>query len=88
MKKHSGDKPHKCPYCQNAFTQKGNLKTHIKRAHHIEMVQSMNLPKGGVAAAHGAALMQAANILTDGKVQEEGIDLESVTDVSDIFGTS
>ena len=44
MKQHSGEKPYKCTYCDLAFIQKGNLKTHIKRAHHIEMVQSMNLP--------------------------------------------
>ncbi|KAL3860221.1 hypothetical protein ACJMK2_010376 [Sinanodonta woodiana] len=45
LKKHSGEKDHRCAYCDMAFTQKGNLKTHIKRAHHIEMVQSMNLPR-------------------------------------------
>lgn len=84
MKKHSGDKPHKCPYCPNAFTQKGNLKTHIKRAHHVEMVQSMNIPKGSVTA-DSTALMQATNTLSDGNVKEEGIDLENV---ADLFGTS
>ncbi len=78
MKKHSGDKPHKCPYCTNAFTQKGNLKTHIKRAHHLEMVQSMNIPKGAMPSSDGASL-----ILGDGKPQEEAIDLENV---ADLFG--
>ena len=84
MKKHSGDKPHKCPYCTNAFTQKGNLKTHIKRAHHVEMVQSMNIPKTSVTG-DSSALMQATSILSDGKAQEEGIDLENV---ADLFGTA
>lgn len=45
LKKHTGDRPHKCQYCNTAFTQKGNLKTHIKRAHHADMVSSMNLRK-------------------------------------------
>ena len=45
MKKHTGERPHKCQYCNTAFTQKGNLKTHIKRAHHADMVSSMNLRK-------------------------------------------
>lgn len=44
LKQHSGEKPYKCIYCELAFIQKGNLKTHIKRAHHVDMVQSMNLP--------------------------------------------
>lgn len=43
QRKHSGEKPHKCAYCDVAFLQKGNLKTHIKRAHHQDMVDSMNL---------------------------------------------
>ncbi|XP_041376964.1 zinc finger protein 236-like [Gigantopelta aegis] len=44
LKKYSGERPHKCNYCPLAFIQKGNLKTHIKRAHHLDMVNSMNLP--------------------------------------------
>ncbi|KAJ8303634.1 hypothetical protein KUTeg_020030 [Tegillarca granosa] len=60
--KHSGEKPHTCSYCDQSFTQKGNLKTHIKRAHHVEMVQSMNLPKTFVPPA-GATI----SISTDGK---------------------
>ena len=33
MRKHDGEKPHVCPFCKLAFTQKGNLKTHIQRSH-------------------------------------------------------
>ena len=32
-----------CQYCNASFVQSGNLKTHIKRAHHADMVSSMNL---------------------------------------------
>ncbi len=35
MKKHSGERPHVCEYCHFAFTQKGNLKMHIKRSHQV-----------------------------------------------------
>ena len=45
LRKHSGARPHLCPYCDQGYAQKGNLKTHIKRAHHLEMVNSMNLPE-------------------------------------------
>lgn len=32
MRKHTGEKPYKCPYCDHRASQKGNLKIHI-RAH-------------------------------------------------------
>ena len=32
MKKHTGDRPHVCPHCEYALSQKGNLKTHIHLA--------------------------------------------------------
>jgi hypothetical protein len=36
MKKHSGERPHVCQFCKYAFTQKGNLKMHIKRSHQAD----------------------------------------------------
>ncbi|KAK1172687.1 zinc finger protein 516-like isoform X1 [Acipenser oxyrinchus oxyrinchus] len=30
MRKHTGDKPYKCPYCDHRASQKGNLKIHIR----------------------------------------------------------
>lgn len=33
MKKHTGERPHKCDYCAMGFTQKSNMKLHVKRAH-------------------------------------------------------
>ena len=40
MKKHTGERPHVCPFCQYAFSQKGNLKTHIQRSH-AELTQQL-----------------------------------------------
>ncbi|XP_013403911.1 zinc finger protein 236 isoform X2 [Lingula anatina] len=71
LKKHSGEKPHTCSYCDMSFTQKGNLKVHIKRAHHRDMVDSMNLPK------------DVPNLET---VLEEGEGHQSVTDFSGVVG--
>jgi len=33
MKKHTGERPYKCDYCAMGFTQKSNMKLHMKRAH-------------------------------------------------------
>lgn len=33
MKKHTGERPYKCAYCVMGFTQKSNMKLHMKRAH-------------------------------------------------------
>ncbi|XP_023683683.2 zinc finger protein 516 isoform X1 [Paramormyrops kingsleyae] len=30
MRKHMGEKPYKCPYCEHRASQKGNLKAHIR----------------------------------------------------------
>jgi len=81
-----------------AFLQKGNLKTHIKRAHHLEMVQSMNIQKSDVAPSAtiviaSTSVDQGQDSATGGESgtkaavastsQEEGIDLEGV--VTDLF---
>lgn len=81
MKKHSGEKPHKCSYCDLSFVQKGNLKTHIKRAHHIDMVHSMNLPKFYMPAT-GANV----NISTDGESRDEdGINYDEMADLMNVI---
>ncbi|NXU52416.1 ZN516 protein, partial [Turnix velox] len=45
MRKHTGEKPYKCPYCDHRASQKGNLKIHIRshrtgtlsQGHEVEM---------------------------------------------------
>ncbi|XP_026875368.2 zinc finger protein 516 isoform X1 [Electrophorus electricus] len=37
MRKHTGEKPYKCPYCQHRAAQKGSLKAHI-RSHKLDGV--------------------------------------------------
>jgi len=38
---HTGDKPHKCPYCERRFIQRFNMKQHIK-THRIELMAEQN----------------------------------------------
>lgn len=33
MVKHTGEKPHACAFCPAAFSQKGNLQSHVQRVH-------------------------------------------------------
>lgn len=33
VKKHTGERPYRCSYCAMGFTQKSNMKLHMKRAH-------------------------------------------------------
>ncbi|XP_060753130.1 zinc finger protein 516 isoform X2 [Tachysurus vachellii] len=43
MRKHTGEKPYKCPHCQHRSAQKGSLKAHI-RTHKVD---SMSQSTGG-----------------------------------------
>jgi len=38
---HTGEKPHKCPYCDRRFIQRFNMKQHIK-THRIELLAEQN----------------------------------------------
>ncbi|XP_045152076.1 zinc finger protein 516 [Echinops telfairi] len=40
MRKHTGEKPYKCPYCDHRASQKGNLKIHIRSHRTGTLVQS------------------------------------------------
>ena len=33
MRTHTGEKPFRCPFCDRAMAQKGNMKAHIKNVH-------------------------------------------------------
>uniref|UniRef100_W5M8Q5 Zinc finger protein 516 n=1 Tax=Lepisosteus oculatus TaxID=7918 RepID=W5M8Q5_LEPOC len=57
MRKHTGDKPYKCPYCDHRASQKGNLKIHIRthkmgtlsHGHDEEEVGEGQLAEAGVS---------------------------------------
>uniref|UniRef100_A0A8B9GNR0 Zinc finger protein 516 n=1 Tax=Astyanax mexicanus TaxID=7994 RepID=A0A8B9GNR0_ASTMX len=48
MRKHTGEKPYKCPHCQHRSAQKGSLKAHI-RSHKLDGVSQS--PAGGEEGA-------------------------------------
>ncbi|KAH3774544.1 hypothetical protein DPMN_175926 [Dreissena polymorpha] len=67
IKKHTGERNYKCPYCISAFTQKGNLKTHIKRTHHTEMVSAMSQK---VEETNGTTTIYSVTLNQDGDIAE------------------
>lgn len=46
MRKHTGEKPYKCPYCDHRASQKGNLKIHI-RSHRTGTLIQGHEPEAG-----------------------------------------
>ncbi|XP_036730960.1 zinc finger protein 516 isoform X3 [Balaenoptera musculus] len=46
MRKHTGEKPYKCPYCDHRASQKGNLKIHI-RGHRTGTLIQGHEPEAG-----------------------------------------
>ncbi|NXG12288.1 ZN516 protein, partial [Sakesphorus luctuosus] len=60
MRKHTGEKPYKCPYCDHRASQKGNLKIHIRshrtgtlsQGHEVEMGE-VQLGEMGVSEGLG-----------------------------------
>ncbi|CAI5779831.1 zinc finger protein 516 [Podarcis lilfordi] len=48
MRKHTGEKPYKCPYCDHRASQKGNLKIHI-RSHRTGTISQGNEVEMGEA---------------------------------------
>ncbi|XP_057555153.1 zinc finger protein 516 [Hippopotamus amphibius kiboko] len=48
MRKHTGEKPYKCPYCDHRASQKGNLKIHI-RGHRTGTLIQGHEPEAGEA---------------------------------------
>lgn len=49
MRKHTGEKPYKCPYCDHRASQKGNLKIHIRSHRTGTISQSHEMEVGGEA---------------------------------------
>lgn len=60
MRKHNNERPFICPCCSTSFTQKGNLKTHIKRAHQRGLDGA-----GDHAVVDPASVVQLADSLAD-----------------------
>nr|XP_020637301.1 zinc finger protein 516 isoform X1 [Pogona vitticeps] len=52
MRKHTGEKPYKCPYCDHRASQKGNLKIHI-RSHRTGTISQGNEGEMGGEAQLG-----------------------------------
>ncbi|XP_066482214.1 zinc finger protein 516 isoform X2 [Tiliqua scincoides] len=49
MRKHTGEKPYKCPYCDHRASQKGNLKIHIRSHRTGTISQGHEVEMGGEA---------------------------------------
>ncbi|XP_044282454.1 zinc finger protein 516 isoform X2 [Varanus komodoensis] len=49
MRKHTGEKPYKCPYCDHRASQKGNLKIHIRSHRTGTISQGNEVEVGGEA---------------------------------------
>ncbi|XP_048363567.1 zinc finger protein 516 isoform X2 [Sphaerodactylus townsendi] len=49
MRKHTGEKPYKCPYCDHRASQKGNLKIHIRSHRTGTISQGQEVEVGGEA---------------------------------------
>nr|XP_056710533.1 zinc finger protein 516 [Euleptes europaea] len=49
MRKHTGEKPYKCPYCDHRASQKGNLKIHIRSHRTGTISQGHEAEAGGEA---------------------------------------
>ncbi|XP_073925724.1 zinc finger protein 516 isoform X3 [Castor canadensis] len=46
MRKHTGEKPYKCPYCDHRASQKGNLKIHIRSHRTGTLIQGQEAEAG------------------------------------------
>lgn len=46
MRRHTGEKPYKCPYCEHRTAQKGSLKAHV-RSHKLGLLTPNSIDKEG-----------------------------------------
>nr|XP_033790259.1 zinc finger protein 516 isoform X2 [Geotrypetes seraphini] len=83
MRKHTGEKPYKCPYCDYRASQKGNLKIHLRshrmgtisREHEVEMGDAQLVEVGASEGLDGCASptksTSACNKIMNGSAQLE-----------------
>ncbi|XP_072267631.1 zinc finger protein 516 isoform X2 [Pyxicephalus adspersus] len=82
MRKHTGEKPYKCPYCDHRAAQKGNLKIHLRthRTGTLGQVQDVELGEshGELGASEGMGVCasptkstSACNNILNGSMQLE-----------------
>ncbi|XP_063307699.1 zinc finger protein 516 isoform X1 [Pelobates fuscus] len=81
MRKHTGEKPYKCPYCDHRAAQKGNLKIHLRthrtgtisQAHDVEMgdshVGELGASEGMGGCASPTKSTSACNRILNGSAQ-------------------
>lgn len=53
MRKHTGEKPYKCPYCDHRASQKGNLKIHIRSHRTGTLIQGQEPEAGEARVSEG-----------------------------------
>uniref|UniRef100_A0A8C5M5S2 Zinc finger protein 516 n=1 Tax=Leptobrachium leishanense TaxID=445787 RepID=A0A8C5M5S2_9ANUR len=81
MRKHTGEKPYKCPYCDHRAAQKGNLKIHLRthrtgtinQTHDVEMgdshVGELGASEGMSGCASPTKSTSACNKILNGTAQ-------------------
>ncbi|XP_055454726.1 zinc finger protein 516 isoform X3 [Psammomys obesus] len=84
MRKHTGEKPYKCPYCDHRASQKGNLKIHIRSHRTGTLIQGhepeageaqlgeMRVSEGPDGCASPTKSTSACNRMLNGAVQVDG----------------
>lgn len=87
MRKHTGEKPYKCPYCDHRAAQKGNLKIHLRthrtgilgQVHDVEMgdshVGELGASEGMGVCASPTKSTSACNKIPNGSLQMEDSDV-------------
>ncbi|KAM4687960.1 zinc finger protein 516 isoform 1-T2 [Discoglossus pictus] len=83
MRKHTGEKPYKCPYCDHRAAQKGNLKIHLRthrtgtvsQVHDVEMgdshVGELGASEGMGGCASPTKSTSACNKILNGSIEVE-----------------
>lgn len=94
MRKHTGEKPYKCPYCDHRAAQKGNLKIHLRthRTGTVGQVQDVEMGEshGELGASEGMGVCasptkstSACNKILNGNLQLEETEAAAAADDDD-----